>query len=208
MNKQPKYKICRRLGGAVFPKCENPRFSSAQASKQRTGRTGKKSGGRSASEYGTQLLDKQRVRYTYNLRERQFARYVHEAAEKKGTNPAEYLYRRLESRLDNVIFRLGFAKSRAAARQMVSHGHIVVNDKKVTIPSFGVRLGDVVGIRKGSKDKALFGDMSLRLKDHTSPKWLLLDDKKTEGKIKDLPVPDAVTGDAANFTSVLEFYGR
>ena len=189
----------------MFPQCENPRFTATHAPKQRGGQ---KKGGRAASEYGTQLLDKQRVRFTYNLRERQFARYVREAAEKKGISPAEYLFRTLESRLDNVVYRLGFAKSRAAARQMVSHGHVTVNGKKVTIPSLGVRTGNVIGIRDGSKNKALFGDMALRLKDYTAPKWLILDEKKPEGKVKDMPVPDATAGDMGNLTSVLEFYGR
>lgn len=207
MNKQPKYKICRRLGGAVFPQCENPRFvAAARAPKQRGGQ--KKSGGRAVSEYGTQLLDKQRVRYTYNLRERQFARYVREAAAKKAVSPAEYLFRTLESRLDNVVYRLGFAKSRAAARQMVSHGHVTVNDEKVTIPSLSVRAGDVISIRKGSKDKTIFGDLPERLKDYTAPKWLLLDEKKFEGTVKEMPTPGMATGDAGNLTSVLEFYGR
>ncbi|MBI3019859.1 MAG: 30S ribosomal protein S4 [Parcubacteria group bacterium] len=205
MNKQPKYKICRRLGGAVFPQCENPRFAAAHAPKQRGGQ---KKGGRAASEYGTQLLDKQRVRFTYNLRERQFARYVREAAEKKGISPAEYLFRILESRLDNAVYRLGFAKSRAAARQMVSHGHITVDGKKVTIPSFGVRPGNIIRIRDGSKNKTLFGDVAVRLKDYTAPTWLVLDEKKTEGKVKDMPVPDTAAGDIGNLTSVLEFYGR
>ncbi|MBI1998978.1 MAG: 30S ribosomal protein S4 [Parcubacteria group bacterium] len=207
MNKQPKFKICRRLGEAVFSKCENPRFNAAKTSKeQRGGR--KTKGGRSLSEYGTQLLDKQRVRYTYNLRERQFARYVREASLKKGVNPTEYLYRTLESRLDNVIFRLGFAKSRAAARQLVSHGHIVVNGKKVKAPSFSVSPGDTIGIRKESRNKTLFGELPARLKDRVFPKWLVVNDQGTEGEVKDAPIPETATGDAMNLTSVLEFYGR
>ena len=208
MNKQPKFKICRRLGGAVFSKCESPRFLAASEAKQRGGRgTGRgKKGGRAMSEYGTQLLDKQRARFTYNVRERQFARYVREAALKKGVNPADYLYRTLESRLDNVVFRLGLAKSRALARQMVSHGHIVVNGRKVTIPSAGVRPGDTVGVRKESKGKTLFADTALRLKEYTPPKWLTLDETGQEGTVKSPPT--AVGGEAVDLTSVLEFYGR
>ena len=204
MNKQPKYKICRRVGEAVFSKCESPRFAASAEKK----RPKKKGAGRALSEYGTQLLDKQRVRYTYNLRERQFARYVEKAATKKGVTPAEYLYRTLEARLDNVVYRLGFTQSRASARQMVSHGHIVVNEKKVNLPSYAVRTGDIVRVRKESKDKALFAALPERLKDRITPSWLVLDEKKMEGVIKTEPVPDKAGGGIGVLTSVLGFYGR
>ena len=205
MNKQPKLKICRRLGSAVFPKCENPRVAESISSgrvKQKRGR-----GGRSLSEYGNQLLEKQRARYTYNLRERQFARYAREAASKKGGMPMLRLYQALESRIDNVVFRLGFTKTRAAARQMVSHGHITVNGKKITIPSRPMRPGDVVGIRSGSANKTFFNDLAERLKEHAPPSWLSVDEKR-EGNVLKEPSPDSTSGEAMNLASVLEFYGR
>ena len=207
MKKPPKFKLCRRLGGAVFSKCENPRFVAATAARSGGGKT---SGARkrTVSEYGAALLDKQRVRYTYNIRERQLARYVREAAEKRGVNQADYLYRVLESRLDNIVFRLGLAKSRAAARQMVSHGHVLLNDKKVTIPSCAVRPGDRVGVRPGSADSGLFRDVVARLKEYIAPAWLELDGKGRGGKVVKEPVSDVRTGERMNFTTVLEFYGR
>ena len=206
MQHKPKLKICRRLGTRVFSKCENPRFTTTP--KFRMGAGGKRPRGRSISEFGTQLLEKQRVRYTYNLRERQFAKYVREASAKKSVNPTEHLYRTLESRLDNILFRLGFTKSRAAARQMVSHGHIMVNGRRITIASMSLRPGDVLQIRPGSKNKELFAGLSERLKEHAAPKWLLLDENKLEGTVKALPAPDNTTGESFNLTSLIEFYGR
>ncbi|MBI2099674.1 30S ribosomal protein S4 [Candidatus Uhrbacteria bacterium] len=203
MNKQPKYKICRRLGLAVFSKCENPKFSPVPKQKMRKS----KSGGRALSEYGTQLLEKQRARFSYNLRERQFSKYVREATEKKGASPAENLYRTLESRLDNTVFRLGFAKSRAAARQAVSHGHVVVNGKKITAPSFGVRSGDTIHIREESKGKGLFSSLSEKLKEYTPPAWLSLDALKKEGRVVAMPSLQGA-GETVNLTALIEFYGR
>ena len=204
MNKQPKYKICRRLGLAVFSKCENPKFSAVPKQKARKS----KSGGRALSEYGTQLLEKQRARFSYNLRERQFAKYVREATEKKGANPAENLYRTLESRLDNAVFRLGFAKSRAGARQAISHGHVTINGKKTTVPSFEVRAGDIVGIRKESAEKGLFSGLAEKLKEYTPPVWLSLDTQKKEGTVKASPSLKNAPGDPINLTALIEFYGR
>ena len=205
MNKQPKYKICRRLGLAVFSKCENPKFSPAPKQKMRKS----KSGGRSLSEYGNQLLEKQRARFVYNLRERQFAKYVRESAQKKGGTPAGNLYRTLESRLDNVVFRLGLTKSRAAARQMVSHGHITVNGKKITVPSFEVGAGDTVRVREGSQGKALFSALAEKLKEHTPPPWLVFDAEKKEGVVKAAPsLESATTREPLNLTALIEFYGR
>ena len=91
---------------------------------------------------------------------------------------------------------------------MVSHGHIVVDGKRVTIPSFSVRSGNSIGIRKGSKDAALFGDLALRLKDYSPPRWLIFDEKNLEGKMKNAPTVDMKTGEPINLASVLDFYGR
>src|SRR3989344_5097372 len=127
--KQPKYKICRRLGVAVFGKCENPKFLLRSAKSTVKKGAGKRKP-KQFSEFGLQLLEKQKARFLYGMRERQFANYVKKAANIRGTNPAHELYKMLEARLDNVVFRLGFAKTPALARQMGSHGHITVDGQK------------------------------------------------------------------------------
>src|SRR3989344_9636802 len=110
----PKYKICKRLGASVFEKCQTQKFQLAEANKPRKQSRGKRGG----SDFGAQLLEKQKARFTYGLSESQFSRYVHEAMERKGKDSALGLLARLESRLDNVIYRSGFVKTRRAARQM------------------------------------------------------------------------------------------
>ena len=202
---QPKYKICRRLGARVFGKCENPKL--VLSTKTRI-RQKKMKRPKTLSEFGLQMLEKQKVRYTYNLRERQFSNYVHSALDKKGSNPIEKLYQSLESRLDNTVFKLGLAKTRGAARQLVSHGHITVNDKKATIPSYQVREGDLIGIKKNSREKAIFSELGEKLKEHECPAWLTLDTKAQEGKVKSAPVFGDYSEAAFNLTSVIEFYGR
>src|SRR5690348_2193115 len=124
----PKYKICKRLGASVFEKCQTQKFQLAEARAPRKTR-----GRRGGSDFGTQLLEKQKARFTYGLSESQFSRYVHEAMEKKGKDSVIGLLTRLESRLDNVIYRAGFVKTRRAARQMVSHGHVLVNGRRVNV---------------------------------------------------------------------------
>ena len=168
------YKICRRLGARVFSKCENPKFVLTPVFKRGSTRRRKQ-----VSEFGLQLLEKQKVRYSYGLRERQFVNYVKDAMSKKG-NPVEGLFRNLELRLDNVIYRLGLAKSRPFARQVVSHGHIIVNSRKITIPSYRVRKGDIVAIRKGSQNKKFFAELEESLKEHVSPTWLYFNTDKSE----------------------------
>src|SRR5690606_40724543 len=123
MQTGPKYKICRRLGSHIYEKCQTQKFQLSEARKGKGMRGGRR---RNVSEYGEQLLEKQRVRFTYGLKERQFASYVKKATGTAAV-PAEELYQSLERRLDNVIYRLGLAPSRAYARQLVSHGHITVN---------------------------------------------------------------------------------
>ena len=120
----PKYKICKRLGGAVFEKCQTQKFTLAEARKKTTKSQGKRPN--AMSDYKRQLLEKQKMRYTYGLSERQLSGYVAQSVE-KSAHPGDALMLRLESRLDNVVYRLGLAKTRRLARQMVSHGHILVN---------------------------------------------------------------------------------
>lgn len=207
----PKYKICRRLGDNIFPQCQTTKFAiscSTTNKKSVDGRGGGKGGARGKSDYGVQLIEKQKARYTYGVNERQFRNYVENARHKVKTgNPAPELYQLLELRLDNVVFRAGWATSRAFARQVVSHGHIMVNGKRVTIPSMKLSLGDVVTIRKQSLTKPIYSNLDERLKDYVTPKWLLWNDSDKTLTVKALPLFGEQEANL-NFTAILEFYSR
>ncbi|QKG80824.1 30S ribosomal protein S4 [Tenuifilum thalassicum] len=140
---------------------------------------------RKVSEYGMQLLEKQKAKYTYGLLERQFLNLFKQAARSKGIT-GEILLQLLESRLDNVVFRLGIAPSRPAARQLVSHKHITVNGKVVNIPSYRLRPGDIVGVRERSKSLEAITE-SLQSNRHTKYSWLEWDGTKMEGKFMNVP---------------------
>lgn len=194
----PKFKICRRLGAQVFDKCQTPKFVMAEPKRG-------KRGGRGGTDYAVQLLEKQKIRYSYGVMEKQFYNYVKKAIESKKETPAEKLYRSLEGRLDNVVYRLGLAHTRPLARQMVSHGHFTVNGKKITIPSYAVSIGDVVAIREGSRSSALFSNLETKLKNYKTPDWISFDLSKSAGEIKAIPKsPDTFL----DFNAVLEFYSR
>ncbi len=145
------------------------------------------------SEMKTQLQEKQRLRFTYGLREAAMHRVIHEAMRRRG-NTADILMGLLERRLDTVTYRLGFALSRSVARQLVGHGHICVNGRKVTIPSYRVKLGDVISMRPESKDHPILIVAREALAKATDvPAWLALDAEKATGTIaslpKDVPLP-------------------
>ena len=204
MKKQPKYKVCRRLGPGVFEKCQTEKFTLAQTRKQKNQKRGRR---KSISDYGRQLLDKQRVRMTYGINERQFRKYVNQAIESK-TRASELLYELLESRLDNVVYRLGLAPTRRAARQMVSHGHILVSGKRVKVPSYHVTADDVITIREGSQDSGLFNTLTEYLEEYKMPEWVQFDMKKRQGSLVSVP---SVSNDQTvehDFTSVIEFYSK
>lgn len=203
MRTGPKYKICKRLGSSVFEKCQTQKFQLSEA------RHGKrvKSGRRGNSDYGKQLLEKQKVRYTYGLSESQLTRYVREATERHGQNTAMELMRRLEARLDNVVFRAGLASTRAMARQLVSHGHITINERRVTIPSYEARKGDKLGIRQGSRVRTPFVIALERLVEHQSPVWLTFDPKRLEGRLTASPSVEP-TQLSFDLGVVLEYYSR
>ncbi len=198
---KPKFKICRRLGPGVYDKCQTPKFASA------TGKVGLVGAKRpkALSEYGTQLIEKQKVRFSYGISERQLSNYVKKASHIKGAGTAEKFYEGLESRLDNAVYRMGLASSRRAARQMVSHGHFVVGDTKVTIPSYELKVGDVIKIREGSKGKGIFAGLAEKLKDYTAPAWIKFDLDKMEGRVLEKPKNVETFLD---LNAVLEFYSR
>ncbi|MGH7249745.1 MAG: 30S ribosomal protein S4, partial [Minisyncoccia bacterium] len=157
------------------------------------------------TEFGAQLLEKQKIRFSYGISERQLSNYVKKVSHLKGAGTAEKLYENLESRLDNAIYRMGLGSSRRATRQMVSHGHFVVNNHRVTIPSYELKPGDVVKIREGSKAKKIFSDLPTRLKDYNAPTWISFDSGSLEGKMLEKP-KNAET--FLDLNAVLEFYSR
>ena len=160
------------------------------------------------TEFGTQLREKQKMKYVYGVLERQFRRYYEEAVRRPG-NTAELFLQQLERRLDNVVYRLGFARTRAEARQMVSHGWIRVNGKRVDIPSYLVRVGEVISLKAGAKDSARVREiMKQRQGQPTRPsRWLASDPEVLEGKILNLPGQDDFPSNV-NMTLVVEFYSR
>lgn len=202
----PRYKICKRLGSAVFEKCQTQKFVLSEERSTKSRRRGSRR--RSVSDYGRQLLEKQKLRYAYGVHERQLSRYAREARMRHGaTGPAARLYVALESRLDNVVYRLGFAETRRQARQLVAHGHILLSGKKMTIPSAKVALGNKITIRESSKGNTFFAVLKDRLKEHKSPPWLSLNTKEMQGEVKGSPVSEEVDS-IFDLGTVLEYYSK
>lgn len=207
--KKNKCKICRRAGTKLFlkgEKCSSPRcpmvkkpYPPGKKGKRRTRLSG----------YGKELREKQKLRDWYNLGESQFKKYVNEVLEKRGQveDAASWLIRKLETRLDNVVFRLGFASSRSQARQLVSHGHFLVNNRKVNTPSYTVEPGDQISIKESSKKKSIFEYLSRKLKKYQPPSWLSLNVSKIEGKVTSLPNLEDITP-PADISMVFEYYSR
>ena len=201
MISKPKFKICRRLGPGVYDKCQTAKFSASSGKFTTPGAHRP----RALSEYGTQLIEKQKIRFSYGVNERQLSNYVKKATQSKGSIAVEKFYEGLEFRLDNAVYRMGLSGSRRAARQMVSHGHFTVNDKRVTIPSYELKLGDIIKIREGSKGRKIFDNLSEKLKDYNLPVWLSFDLNTLEGRILDKPKN---TDSFLDLNAVLEFYSR
>lgn len=197
----PKYKIAKRLGAAIFEKTQTEKFALSQA---RAGRKFKRGG--QASDYKKQLIEKQKMRFTYGITEKQLRRYIDEAIS-KSNQPITILMERLESRLDNTVYRLGLAKTRRFARQIVSHGHIFVNGKRLSIPSHKVKVGDVITVREGSKQSGLFVSIAETHESASVPAWLSMDIKKLVAAVTGLPVynPAETLFDPEQ---VMEFYSR
>jgi small subunit ribosomal protein S4 len=202
-----KCKKCRRAGRKLFLKGDRCFTQKCAMVKKpyNPGVHGKKRKS-PLSEYGKQLLEKQAVRRAYGVSERQFKKYVLEAMIKTG-DKRELLLKNLEKRLDNVIFRLGWAKSRSAAKQIIGHGHILINDRRMDIPSYEVKIGDLITIKERSRSLPLFKNLEEKLKKHTSPAWLdLTADKKGAKVISDAVIEDEK--EIQNLGMVIEFYSR
>lgn len=204
--KEAQCKKCRRAGQKLFLKeerCFTPKCAMIKKPYP-PGIHGKRR--RILSEYGTQLAEKQKICRIYNIRERQFKRYFSEASKEKGII-GDNLLKKMETRLDNVVFRLGMAGSRKNARQLVNHGHFLVNNKKINIPSFQIKPKDVVKIKKSSLALVHFKDLKTKLKKHKPPSWISLDKNKLEGKIISLPKQEDISV-PVNIQVIVEYYSR
>lgn len=205
-----KCKICRRLGVKLFLKGERC-FSQKCPMIKRPYPPGQKRKRRAKalSEYGKELREKQKLKSWYNLGERQFRKYVKAilSQRQKRENAATLLIRKLESRLDNVIFRLGLATSRARARQLISHRHFLVNGKMVNIPSFGVKKGDKITVAQKSRKKIIFQNLPTLLKKYKPPSWLEINVEKLEGKIIGLPSLEEAAP-PAEVSLIFEYYSK
>lgn len=158
------------------------------------------------SSYGEQMKEKQKAKAIYGVLERQFANYFMKAS-RSGGNTSVHLVQYLELRLDNVVYRLGWAKTRRQARQMVGHGFILVNDKRVDIPSFKVSVGDVISIKASKLEKGLVKNIPEAMKASTLPSWISRDEKVMTGKISAIPEGEDLKQDF-DPTLIVEFYSR
>jgi small subunit ribosomal protein S4 len=201
----PKAKLSRREGTDLFLKSARRSLDSKCKLDSKPGQHGRTSGART-SDYGNQLREKQKVKRMYGLLERQFRRYFAEADRRKG-NTGETLLKLLESRLDNVTYRMGFGSTRAEARQLVSHKALTVNGNVVNIPSFQVKPGDVVAIREKSKKQARIMESLSLAEQGGMPSWVAVDSKKMEGTFKQTPDRSEIAADV-NESLIVELYSR
>ncbi|HZC35457.1 MAG TPA: 30S ribosomal protein S4 [Chthoniobacterales bacterium] len=197
----PKSKISRRYGVALFGPSK-----ALERKNYPPGMHGPKGSRRKRSDYSTALAEKQKLRFQYGLMERQFRRYFENALKKRGVT-GETLLQMLETRLDNIVYRLGFANSRSAARQMVSHGHVAVNNRKVNVSSFNLRAGDVVTV----KDRPASRRLATRNLELTQiqpvPDWLVVDKDQFQGKVVRIPSREEIAP-IVNEQLVVELYSR
>jgi len=209
---QDRCKKCRRIGEKLFLKGDKCVSVKCPVSRKPypPGKPGKKKGRRGfggGSEFAVQMKEKQKIKFTYGIKEAQLATYVKEANKLSGEKIPAKLLDLLEMRIDNTTYRLGFADSRNAARQLTSHGHITVNGRKVTTPSYQVKVGSKIAIRKASSNNKYFKDIDLKLKKYNAPAWINLD---KEAKIATVTgTPDLVSsGIKSGLDTLLEFYSR
>lgn len=199
---RPKGKIVRLFGENIF---ESPKYDKLLAKRNfPAGQHGTQRKRAKVSGYGKQLREKQKVKLTYGLKEKQFANYVAEAAKKTG-DTSIFLLGYLEARLDNVLFRAGMAKTRPAARQAVSHGHVTVNGKKVDIASYRVKPGEIITIKEGAKKSKLYEGLAEAMSKKEAPAWLATDPKALSAKVVNKPTLEHPNFDA---NIIIGFYSR
>jgi len=206
----PVCKLCRREGEKLFLK--GARCYSQKCAFERRGYPPGQHGKgaqfrrRRESDYNRQLRAKQKARRTYGVLERQFRRYYEESLSRRGLTGLNLL-QVLESRLDNVVFRLGFADSRAQARTLVTHGHFMVNQRRTDVPSMLVSQNDIVSVREGSRDRQYFKDMAAVVEDKTIPNWLSRDNKNLAGTMLRLPERSEIDSNLQE-QLIVEYYSR
>ncbi len=174
----PKYKIARKLKAPIFEKTQTQKFSLREEKRF------KSRSFRSKTDFGLQLNEKQKARMFYCVTEKQFAKYVKQALEKKNISPAAYLLKLLESRLDNAVWRAGIMPTHLSARQAAAHGHFLVNGKRVYTPSLALREGDKISIRNESTNSKLFSEIDEKVVKTQFPAWMSWDAKAKELSIK------------------------
>jgi small subunit ribosomal protein S4 len=201
-NLGPKHRLCRRVGQKL---CDLDRCPAIRRSYP-AGIHGPK-GQQKLTEYGQQLLEKQKAKGVYGVLERQLRKYYDHALRREG-DTGHLLGTFLETRLDNVVFRLGFVKSRAAARQAVTHGHITVNGRSMTIPSAHLRAGDVVAVRERSRTSPLFQEYPKSAASRRIPTWLAIEPEAYQGRIMRLPTAEDLKDQPFRMQSIVEFYSR
>jgi len=195
----------RSLGMKLFLKgerCNSPKCVMVRRPTRPGMHGGKRQ--RAISEYGEQLREKQRIRVSYGLKESQLEKIIKNSLKKTGV-VGETIIIELERQLSNVVFRLGLAPSRVVARQLISHGHILVNGKKVTIPSYPVKVGDIISIKPSSLNLLLFKNLLVKIKNYNPPEWLTLDKEKLEGKVISLPKNIEIPFD---LNLVIDYYSK
>ena len=194
-NMQPILKRCKTLG-----------LSPAVLGYSKETKRNPKQSRRKQSEYGMQLAEKQKVKFIYGVLEKQFHAYYEKAERKQGVT-GEILLQELERRLDSVVFRMGFANTRREARQLVNHGHFTVNGKRVNIPSYQVRLGDVIAVSEKSRTTTKFKSLIEEQGKKPMPKWIDKAAESFEGKIIAMPARDDIDSEVAEHLSV-ELYSK
>lgn len=204
-------KVERRLGEKLFikgercagPKCALVRKSYAPGAHGKGKGKGRR---RDPSEFGALFREKQKIRFAYGLDDKDLKRYITIAVSQKGTFGANVL-KLLERRLDNVLYRLGFADSRRMARQAVGHGHVTVNGKRVSIPSYQTKRGNIIALKERSLNSGFFKGIDDKIRSYDAPRWLLLDKGKKIGTVTRDPETDDVQT-TVDITKVKEFYSR
>ena len=201
----PKAKLSRREGTDLFLKSARRSLDSKSKADTKPGQHGRTSGQRT-SDYGLQLREKQKVKRMYGVLERQFRRYFAEASRKRG-NTGELLLSLLESRLDNVVYRMGLASTRAEARQLVSHRAILVNGSILNVPSAHIKPNDIISVKESAKKQARIEDALNLAEQHGFPSWVSVDKNKKEGVFKSPPDRSEIAGDI-NESLIVELYSR
>ncbi|MCA1587293.1 MAG: 30S ribosomal protein S4 [Chloroflexi bacterium] len=199
-------RICRREGLKLFLKgsrCYSRKCSFERRSTPPGMNTMRR---RKVSEFGLQLREKQKVRKSYSVMERQFRNYFAKAEQRKGMT-GENLLRLLEMRLDNIVYRMGFASSRAQARQLVTHGHFAVNGRPTNVPSFGTKVGDRIEVREGRRGREFFQTAAETIRSAQIPEWVSVDPNKLSGTILAEPAREQMPLEF-NEQLVVEYYSR